>query len=218
MGRNLLSTIKTSAAVLGFELIILFVALPTFLSAPVPFPLRAAAMFSALVYIAIVSIRKKLISRDLFRFAGTDRSHWRGILGRFGAFVVASTIAVALWRPQLLFSVVRDNPVLWLTMLIVYCFFSVLPQVLVFRAFFFARYMPLFGSRGLALLVSAVVFAWAHIVIAHPVVFVLTFCGGVIFSRTYLATRSVSVATIEHALYGFWLFTVGLGPIFAFPG
>ena len=119
-------------------------------------------MISALVYIAIVSIRKKLISRDLFRFAGTDRSHWRGILGRFGAFVVASTVAVALWRPQLLFSIVRDNPLLWLTMLVIYCFFSVLPQVLVFRAFFFARYMRLFRSRGLALLVSAVVCLGAY--------------------------------------------------------
>ncbi|MDA3949828.1 MAG: CPBP family intramembrane metalloprotease [Spirochaeta sp.] len=200
------------------ELIALFVALPAILSAPLPLPLRATAVIGALVYITVLSIRKKLISRDLFRFSGTEPAQWYGIFGRFAAFVVASTIAVAVWNRELLFSVVRSDPLLWLTMLVVYCLFSVLPQVLLFRVFFFARYMHLFRSRGIAVLASAVLFAWAHIVIAHPIVFLLTFFGGLIFSRTYLASRSASVATIEHALYGFWLFTVGLGPIFAFPG
>jgi uncharacterized protein len=224
--------VDVASGILWFELTTLFVLLPLLLVAPLPAPVRAAGMVAALVYITVVSIRNRVVSRDLFRF-GPDRSvaagpedpapsagpgRWPRILGRFALFVVASTAAVAVWSRESLFGVVRDAPLLWLTMLLVYCLFSVLPQVLVFRVFFFARYTRLFPSRGVAIVVAAVLFAWAHIVIAHPVVFLLTFGGGLIFSRTYLATRSVPIATIEHALYGFWLFTVGLGPIFAFPG
>ncbi|MFW5694735.1 MAG: hypothetical protein ACOCYB_06180 [Alkalispirochaeta sp.] len=39
-----------------------------------------------------------------------------------------------------------------------------------------------------------------------------------LFSRTWLRSRSALAVSIEHALYGFWLFTVGLGSYFAFSG
>ena len=52
----------------------------------------------------------------------------------------------------------------------------------------------------------------------QTLVFALTFCGGILFGRTWLKSHSALAVSIEHALYGFWLFTVGLGGYFAFPG
>jgi len=39
-----------------------------------------------------------------------------------------------------------------------------------------------------------------------------------IFIFTYTKTKSTTLVSIEHALYGNWLFTVGMGQMLAFPG
>jgi len=49
-------------------------------------------------------------------------------------------------------------------------------------------------------------------------VLVMTFVGGALFSLTYFKTKSTTLVCIEHAIYGFWLFTVDLGQLLAFPG
>lgn len=64
---------------------------------------------------------------------------------------------------------------------------------------------------------SALAFAWAHTIIDNPVVYVATFFGGLMFAHTWLQSRSLLLVSAEHALYGFWLFTVGLGMYFGFP-
>jgi len=46
----------------------------------------------------------------------------------------------------------------------------------------------------------------------------LTFIGGVLFAYTYQKTKSTALVAIEHAVYGNWLFTVGMGEMLAFPG
>ena len=46
---------------------------------------------------------------------------------------------------------------------------------------------------------------------------VLTFLGGLIFAITYYKTKSTLLVSIEHAIYGCWLFTVGMGDMLGFP-
>jgi uncharacterized protein len=43
---------------------------------------------------------------------------------------------------------------------------------------------------------------------------VLTFFGGILFAWRYVETGSLLTSSVEHALYGCWLFTVGLGVYF----
>ena len=38
--------------------------------------------------------------------------------------------------------------------------------------------------------------------------------GGVLFARTYLTSGSLAMAALEHALYGNFIFTIGLGEFF----
>jgi membrane protease YdiL (CAAX protease family) len=51
----------------------------------------------------------------------------------------------------------------------------------------------------------------------NSLVMLLTFLGGILFAITFHKTRSTLLVSIEHAIYGIWLFTVGMGEMLAFP-
>lgn len=201
---------------LAIEALLLFGGVPLLFLFDLPHGVVAVVMVLALAYVTVQGLRTKLIPKPSFGMNGFRR--FGPILLLFALFAVASTVAVAVLAPDRLFSVVRTDPALWLLMLVVYCCFSVYPQTIVFRSFFMERYGRLFPNERALVLASAAAFAWAHTIIAHPLVYALTFCGGVLFGRTWLRSRSVLAVSIEHALYGLWLFTVGLGGYFAFPG
>lgn len=61
------------------------------------------------------------------------------------------------------------------------------------------------------IIVSATVFALAHIVYANLIAVCLAFLGGLLFSYTYAQSRSTFVCVIEHSLWGIWMFTLGIG-------
>ena len=88
------------------------------------------------------------------------------------------------------------------------------PQELVFRAFVLERYRPLFGSgRGIAA-ASAVAFGFVHVIFGNLLAVGLSLIGGWLFARRYQRTRSLLATSIEHALYGQLVFTIGLGAYF----
>jgi membrane protease YdiL (CAAX protease family) len=57
----------------------------------------------------------------------------------------------------------------------------------------------------------------AHLFFKNTLVIVLTFLGGILFAITYHKTNSTLLVSIEHAIYGCWLFTVGMGSMLGFP-
>jgi membrane protease YdiL (CAAX protease family) len=98
--------------------------------------------------------------------------------------------------------------------MVAYPIFSVYPQGLLYRAFFFERYATLFPGKWVMILASAAAFAFLHIVFRNSLAVALTFAGGLLFAWRYAETASLATSSFEHALYGCWLFTVGLGPFF----
>jgi uncharacterized protein len=42
----------------------------------------------------------------------------------------------------------------------------------------------------------------------------LTFAGGLLFAWRYKTTGSLFTSSLEHALYGCWFFTIGIGQYF----
>ena len=120
-------------------------------------------------------------------------------------------VGVYLVEPRHLFDLPRNSPWRWALVMLLYPTLSVVPQELVFRTFFFHRYGRLFGSPWVTTVASAVAFSWAHIVLANGLAIALTLLGGWLFARTYLRTRSLVATAVEHAAYGCFLFTVGLG-------
>lgn len=61
---------------------------------------------------------------------------------------------------------------------------------------------------------SAAAFAFLHIIFRNWLAVGLTFAGGLLFAARYAGTGSLATSSFEHALYGCWLFTIGLGQYF----
>ncbi|MEO0475327.1 MAG: CPBP family intramembrane glutamic endopeptidase [Planctomycetota bacterium] len=118
-------------------------------------------------------------------------------------------IVYADWLPDLL---IGAYPFILPTMIFVfYPWVSVYPQNLIYRAFFCQRYRPILGGGWGLILINAGVFSLGHIMFNNWIVLLLTFVGGIIFTRTYLKSRSLLLATIEHAMYGLFCFYLGIG-------
>lgn len=188
------------------------------------------AFLIAVVWIAVVGIRAHR-SRKATRRPRAERRGGRKTCARRGlppdlltvavtffAFALVSAVMIALIRPELLFSAPREEPRRWLLFWFIYTVGSVAPQEALFRVVFFDRYGAVWGDRRwLALLLNALSFSIAHAILHHPLVYALTFGGGYVFSIHWLRSRRFLSLCLLHGAYGFWLFTVGLGPVFGFP-
>lgn len=125
-------------------------------------------------------------------------------------------ILLASWylTPDWLFILPAEKPAIWLALLIIYPLFSAWPQEIIFRTFFFHRYKNVFKSKQLRVVISAAVFALAHLLFANWIAVVGSFFAGLVFAFTYMHSRSTLLVAIEHSLWGVWLFTAGLGVYF----
>ncbi len=134
-------------------------------------------------------------------------------------FIIAILTSIFVWFTdrEALFSVLINKPLKWVILLFVYSFFSVYPQELIYRTFYFKRYSDIISNPFLFVFINAILFSLAHIFFANVLVSTITFFGGVLFAITYLKTKSTLLVSIEHAIYGSWLFTVGMGAMLGFP-
>ena len=149
--------------------------------------------------------RKQLWNREAFR------RHVRRTLVWFvpGAVLVGTTFAFL--RPDLLWLLPQSQTGVWLMIMLTYPVFSVYPQEIVFRTFFFHRYHPLFPTIRTKVLASGVAFGLAHVVFANWTAPLMTTVMGVLFGVTYARTGSTLQASLEHGIWGWFAFTVGLG-------
>jgi membrane protease YdiL (CAAX protease family) len=128
----------------------------------------------------------------------------------------APLVLAAIWwlLPDHLFNLPRERTKLWAKMLVLYPFTSVLAQEVIFRAFFFHRYRALFPSAVAMIAASAAAFAFSHVIFRNDLALWLTFAGGLLFSWRYWRSGSFTAVWIEHTLWGWLLFTCGLGIYF----
>jgi membrane protease YdiL (CAAX protease family) len=145
---------------------------------------------------------------------GKLRGRLGAILAIFIAFAVLVWLSVQRFAPGLEWSLVRPHPAFWAVVMVAYPAFSVYPQGLVYRTFFFERYAKLFPGKWMMIVASAAAFAFLHIIFRNWLAVDLTLAGGLLFAWRYDRTNSLAVSALEHALYGCWLFTVGLGQYF----
>lgn len=139
------------------------------------------------------------------------------ILSIFAVGCIAVGLFVALAMPDRLFALAAERPGKWLKIMTLYPLTSVLPQEIVYRVFFFHRYGPLFRSRGVLILTNALVFSFGHILFRNWIAVAGTFAAGVLFAWRYERTRSFWAVYVEHVLWGWLVFTIGLG-VFFFTG
>jgi membrane protease YdiL (CAAX protease family) len=134
------------------------------------------------------------------------------------AMLVTAPLLYALVRwlaPDEAFALVRRRPRLWLLILVAYPIVSVYPQELLYRAWLFHRLQPLGVGMAGRIALSAIAFSWGHVFFPAPrVAMLLTLAGGVLFAWHYEVAQSLLVPSLEHALFGDLLFTIGLGQYF----
>jgi len=113
-----------------------------------------------------------------------------------------------------LFQFPQSHPRIWLAVALLYPVLSVYPQEVMYRTFFFHRYAGLFRTPRALLLTNAVLFGWGHILVHNAVAMGLCTIGGLLLAATYRRWPSTALVTIEHALYGVFVFSVGVGGMF----
>lgn len=127
-------------------------------------------------------------------------------LGLAASALLYATVSDANW-----FHLPAQDTGNWLLLLLVYPVFSVLPQELIYRTFFFHRYKKIIPRKYTRAWLSALAFAWAHIIYGNWVAVALAFGGGLLFAFTYAKSRSTLACVVEHSVWGLWLFSFGLG-------
>lgn len=174
----------------------------------IPILLVTGAGLFALLWFSPDFDRRRLWNADRFR------ERVRRPIRRFFIGAGALALIVALMAPGLLFSFVRDSPGTWMIVVVLYPCASVYPQEIIFRTYPFHRYRRIFPTDVAMIAATAVGFALAHLIFAHWISMILSLAGGVLFARTYLQTGSTLQCSIEHALWGLFIFTIGLGAYF----
>lgn len=147
--------------------------------------------------------------RQLWNVKGM-RGGMRRMLLTFCVLAPPATAALLLYDPARFLELPLHRTGLWALIMLGYPIASVYPQEVAFRAFFVHRYERIMPARALVA-VGAISFGYAHIIMLNWVAVIFSAVGGVLFTLTYLRTRSVLAACVEHALYGCALFTIGWG-------
>jgi uncharacterized protein len=161
------------------------------------------------VYCLVILVRHKRMNRD--RFGWT--ANWKLILYRF--LLIGAVIFLSIYfffEKSLLADFGANRKLVY--MIIMYPLLSAFPQEVIFREFFFYRYASIFRNSTVMLIANIILFAFAHVYFAKWIVIGFTVIGGLIFSLTYLKTRSLLVVTIEHTLYGLLILSSGLSDHF----
>lgn len=143
---------------------------------------------------------------------------WRNALSIALIFTIiggAATWWIKTYHPSWFLEFPINRPDTYARIMLAYPLFSVAAQELLYRSFFFHRYGPLFGNHAwLIVIVNGLLFGYAHIVMNSLFAVAATALGGLILAARYAMTRSFWAVFIEHTLWGWLVFTIGLGRYF----
>jgi membrane protease YdiL (CAAX protease family) len=193
----------------------IFVGVPLILSEVSLRHIKIVAMFAVSIGCLVLLLRDKTFDRKWLGLNGFR--NWRMLVLRFTIIAFCLALYMTSTEPESAFVILRRNPAHWALIMIIYPFLSAVPQEVIFRSFFFHRYGLLFTERKLSVLTNAALFALAHIFFKNWIAIIGAFAAGILLAMTYLGSRSLMVTSIEHALYGDLIFTLGIGYYFYNP-
>jgi len=203
-------------SLLILELSVLYILFPILLAINIHPIFKIVPILLGVIYCISISIKQQLFSLKSL-YVLDVKMYSKRILILFLITLLCSTIIMYFFNYENLFIVVRKNWIMWITITLFYSIFSVYPQEFLYRSFFFKRYQNLFKNPVILIIVNACLFSFAHIAFNNLLVPILTLIGGFLFAFTYHKSKSLLLTSIEHALYGSWLFTLGMGEMLAFP-
>ena len=198
------------------EFFLIFIVIPVSFVLDFPVLIKAVIGISGYAYVLYVLLK---VEHNKFKISKSInwKPFWMQTLIKLIVIALLTILFVFFTDRNQLFTVVLNKPLLWLSILFFYSVFSVYPQELLYRTFYFQRYKDVFKNEKSLIFVNAIVFSLAHLLFKSPLVILLTFLGGLLFAFTFYKTKSTLLVSIEHAIYGCWLFTVGMGDMLGFP-
>jgi uncharacterized protein len=205
MTNRILLAVEFSLLFLGLPLLIYYRVLPNL---PIPY-----LILGGLTVYFLLRRDPSFDAARLFSFRGIGQN-LPVLLLRDAVFLILLGLAVRFFAPNLLFSLVKRAPGFWALIMLLYPLLSVVPQELLYPVFFFHRYQPLFGSGWTMLLASALAFGLVHIILGNWLAVALCTMGGLLFALTYQHSGSLLLTCVDHALFGNFIFTIGLGRFF----
>ncbi len=149
----------------------------------------------------------------LFNYSGFKKILPTILLRFFISGLALAALAYYL-DPSKFLEFVKEKPGVWIVVMFAYPLLSAYPHEIIYRAYFFHRFRELFPSDLSLILASSLLFGLAHIILGNWFAVVLSALGGILFSISYLKSKSLLAASFEHALYGDLIFTLGLGRYF----
>jgi membrane protease YdiL (CAAX protease family) len=195
----------------ALEFFLLFIGVPTLVAFNIPPIHPFLVMYIVAAGALLVLWWDRSFDRRWLWNAREFRKEWRRMLVLF--VIAAPFLLLYVWiaLPDRLFAFPREHTLIWFIVCLVYPVVSVYPQEVLYRPFLFHRYSMLFETRWRRIVVSALVFSYLHIVFWSPIALVLTLLGGFVFAWTYDRSRSTFAVSVEHTIYGIYVFTIGYG-------
>ena len=195
------------------ELMAIFVLIPAIIYALLPLPI--IPILWMITFLSILAVSKdKTFDRDSLWCSDELKKNYKAMLKQFIVIAAVMMSLIYFFIPDHLFSLIKEDPLLWMSIMILYPLISAYPQELLYRTFFFHRYKMLFPKKWQLITVNALLFGYMHIIFQNWVAVGLTVLGGFLFASIYERTHSTLFVSITHALYGDLIFTVGLGTYF----
>ena len=167
------------------------------------------------IYGSIVYIKyhKILNFKQILNFKAFTSANINIILARWLFLTIIIYLITFYFYNDKLFTIQKQNPYFLIIIFFIYPILSALPQEFIFTTFFFSRYESIIPKK-LQVVISAIIFTYAHVLFINFIAPFLSLFGGLIFANTYKKTNSLALVTFEHSLYGNSLFFMGLGYYF----
>jgi len=170
-------------------------------------------IFLTLYLVSILSLVILYFDKTFLFTSLKKKIDWKFVIIFSVIFFFLGFFYVLLVDENLLFIFPKTNFKLWLIVIFIYPFLSVIPQELVYRVFFFQRYFPNINRFYFPMFLNLVVFAYGHLVFSNMHAIIITAIVSPIFTYAYLK-KSFLTCVILHTLGGQIIFTLGLGKYF----
>ena len=192
------------------EFILIFIFLPIIL-----FFIPATKIIFATLYVVFFFSLLSLKRDNTFNFSSLkNKPDWKFIRLYFFIFSFLGLFYTFLVDRSLFFIFPRENPKVWLLVIILYPLFSVIPQEVIYRVFFLQRYKDILSKNlFIKYTVNSFIFSFAHIVFQNYHAVIITALVSPIFYYAY-ERKSFLTCILIHSIGGIMIFTYGLGKFF----
>ncbi len=90
-----------------------------------------------------------------------------------------------------------------------YLIFSVIPQEIIFRYYFFTRYENVFKNKCILIITNSLAFSIFHVIYLDIKIIFITFIGSLLLSSNYVQFKSLILVILQHFFFAQILLTLG---------